>query len=133
MSGTRQWKGVADAITRSTVAPCISRVPGPGDCETTWTPRILLEMTRLTEPIAQALASMERMASVSVCPLRVGTRHGFDFGFGVGAGSKLAVTVMPDSTVVRQLVRSMAKHPDQPTKVDPVAGAAVRVTGVPGA
>ena len=45
--------------------------------------------------------------------------------------AKLAVTDLAAFMVTVQVVPETASHPLQPVKMDPVAGLAVRVTGVP--
>ena len=70
---------------------------------------------------------MERFAFFSVLPFTMGTTH---FLGGGGTRLKAAVTVSSASVVIEQ-VPVPVQAPDQPAKLEPAAGVAVRVTAVP--
>src|SRR6185312_10496834 len=86
------------------------------------------EKACLILPARQKCADSARFARLSVLPLTFGTTQGFGLGFGM----RLKVAVTPVAAFMVTAQEPVPEQPpDQPANVEPLAGAAVKVTVVP--
>jgi hypothetical protein len=110
---------------RLSLAPCLSRFPGRGVCESTLPFFLAVEVLCLTDPTPQCDLAIFVLALPTVIPTTFGTTHGASLLANLAVTVRLAVI---DTTHVSD---DPEQAPDQLRKRELEMGVAVSVTVVP--